>query len=127
MIDADDITSLQKQLAAHRATLVVLLRQVATHTEAYAPPAQISGIAEARREIARLKAALRAAGVVVEDQADDEAAPDEVAVSTGAPIASKSAIETAPGAEQQPRNTTICITGDGNVIGDSNIVSVKKR
>jgi Tfp pilus assembly protein PilF len=79
MTDADDTTNLKAQLAAHRRTLAILLRQVATHTEAYAPPAQLSGIDKARAVIAHLKAALRAAGVAVEDEIGDGAMPDEAA------------------------------------------------
>ena len=86
----DDTTSLQEQLVAHRRTLATLLRQVATHTAAYAPPAQISGIVEARREIARLKAALRNAGVVIEDQAGDEATAEGEARAQRAPGAAVS-------------------------------------
>ena len=82
MTDADDTTSLQDLLAAHRRTLAVLLRQVAIHGTANAPPAQISSIAEARREIARLKAALRDAGVAVEDQVGDEEKSLDVGNST---------------------------------------------
>jgi len=85
MADADDMSSLQAQLAAHRQRLAILLRQVAIHGAAYAPPAQISDIAQARAEIARLKAALRNVGVEVEDQAGDEATPDEVARAQSAP------------------------------------------
>src|SRR5262245_53837856 len=85
MTDADDITSLQELLATHRQRLAILLRQVAIHGSAYAPPAQISDIAEARAEIARLKAALRAAGVVVDDQLGDEATLEEAARAQGAP------------------------------------------
>ena len=67
----DEIEQLRERLAAHRRTLATLLGQVARHTEAYAPPAQLGGIAEARAEIAKIKAALRAEGVAVEDHPDD--------------------------------------------------------
>jgi hypothetical protein len=63
----DDITSLQEQLAAHRRTLAVYLRQLANLGVEHAPPSVHNGIVEARREIARLKAALRDAGVAVVD------------------------------------------------------------
>jgi tetratricopeptide (TPR) repeat protein len=89
MTVADDTTSLQEQLAAHRERLATLLRQVAVHGADHAPPARtgdlLVALAEARREIARLKAALGAVGVAVEDQAGDEAAPDEEAEPAGAP------------------------------------------
>jgi hypothetical protein len=85
MTDADDIKSLQEQLAAHRATLAVLLRQRADLGADHAPPGVHNGITQARAEIARLKAALRDAGVAVEDQAGDVATLDEVAGPVGAP------------------------------------------
>jgi hypothetical protein len=79
MTDVNDTTSLQEQLVAHRERLATLLRQVAIHGASYAPPAQISGIAEARREIAQLKAALRDAGVVIQDEIGDVALPQATA------------------------------------------------
>jgi hypothetical protein len=85
MTDAEEITSLQEQLAAHRATLAVLLRQLASLGSDYAPPGVHHGIAEARAAIERLKAALRAAGLAVDDQAGDEATADEAAAPVGAP------------------------------------------
>ena len=85
MTDADDITSLQAQLAAHRRTLVLLLRQLANLGADHAPPGVHNGIAQARAAIARLKAALRAAGVAVEDQASDEATPDKEAGAASVP------------------------------------------
>ena len=72
MTNADDTNALVEQLVAHRATLAVLLSQLATHTHAYAPPALLTSMAEARAEIARLKAQLRAAGVAVDDAPGDE-------------------------------------------------------
>jgi hypothetical protein len=77
MIDDEETMRLQELLAAHRDTLAILLRQVAIHTEAYAPPAQLSGMADARAQIARLKAALRAAGVAVDDRPGDRATQDD--------------------------------------------------
>jgi hypothetical protein len=67
MTDADNTTSLQEQLAAHRATLAHLLTQRAYFDAGLVPSHVAHGIVEARREIARLKAGLRAAGVAVED------------------------------------------------------------
>jgi tetratricopeptide (TPR) repeat protein len=67
-----EIVHLQELLAAHRGTLGALLRQVAITTEAYALPAQLAGIANARKEIARIKASLRDAGVKVDDWMDDK-------------------------------------------------------
>jgi Tfp pilus assembly protein PilF len=90
MTDADNTTSLQEQLAAHRRTLAVLLRQLANLGADHAPPGVHNGIAEAHREIARLKAALRAVGVAVEDQVDDKATAEEEAGAHQAPGATVS-------------------------------------
>jgi formylglycine-generating enzyme required for sulfatase activity len=85
MTDADNTTYLQELLAAHRRTLAVLLRQLANLGADYAPPGVHNGIAEARAEIARLKTALRAAGVAVEDQVGDVATSDEAAKPAAGP------------------------------------------
>lgn len=74
-MNADELDDLRQLLATHRQTLAILLRQVAKHGEANAPPAQIGGIAEARMRIAELKQALRAQGEAVEDRLGDVAAP----------------------------------------------------
>lgn len=78
MSDAEEITRLHEQLAAHRATLAVLLRQLASLGTDYAPPGVHNGITQARATIAQLKAQLRAAGITAEDQTGDIAAADEV-------------------------------------------------
>jgi hypothetical protein len=70
----DQTAGLRQRLDAHRATLAHYLGQLAIMGSAYAPPAVSAGIREARREIRRIKAALRAAGQTVEDQLDDEGA-----------------------------------------------------
>jgi len=67
-----DIDKQRQRLARHRDTLAILLHQVATHTTAHAPPAQLSGIAEARAGIAQCKATLRGWGIAVADHPDDE-------------------------------------------------------
>ncbi|MBK9942479.1 MAG: hypothetical protein IPP13_12780 [Kouleothrix sp.] len=59
-------------LAAHRRTLAVYLRQLATLGSAYAPPSVPNGMREARAGIRQAKAALRGWGVAVEDLPDDE-------------------------------------------------------
>src|SRR5262245_32598441 len=79
MTDAEEISRLQEQLAAHRATLAILLRQLASLGSDYAPPGVHHGIAEARAAIERLKEQLRAAGLAVDDQAGDQATADEAA------------------------------------------------
>jgi len=71
MIDDDEKISFQARLGAHRVTLAILLRQLASLGADYAPPGIHNGIAEARAAIARLKAHLRASDVAVEDLADD--------------------------------------------------------
>jgi hypothetical protein len=59
-------------LATHRRTLAHLLAQAAQYGgEVFAPPATANGIAQARAEIQRIKAALRAGGVVVEDELNE--------------------------------------------------------
>ena len=75
MLDQEQIDQQLTILAAHRQTLGVLLAQQATLGAAYAPPGVANGLAEARAAIARIKATLRAAGVMVEDLPDDHAAP----------------------------------------------------
>ena len=87
MTDADDTASLQEQLAAHRRTLAILLRQLANLGADHAPPGVHNGIAEARAAIARLKADLCTRGELAGDQAGDLAAPDEMASCHGVGIA----------------------------------------
>jgi hypothetical protein len=74
-MNADELDDLRRLLATYRKTLAILLRQVAQHGEANAPPAQIGGVAEARTRIAELKQALRAQGEAVDDLLADVAAP----------------------------------------------------
>lgn len=70
----DDIEQQLQLLAAHRATLHHWLRQAAQHGGIdLAPPTTGNGIAEARREIASIKVALRDWEVAVADHPDDEA------------------------------------------------------
>jgi hypothetical protein len=77
MPNQDDIAAQEALLAAHRQTLAVLLVQQAKMGAAYAPPALANGMAEARAAIARIKAALRRWGAVVEDLPDDTEAPSD--------------------------------------------------
>src|SRR5690606_24154515 len=74
------LSSLQAQLAHHRESLSILLQQVAIQNWANAPVHQIKSIAEARREIARIKRELRAYGLEVEDLPDDAPRPQEKAI-----------------------------------------------
>src|SRR5688500_12308083 len=76
MLDQDIIAKQLTLLAAHRRTLAHLLQQAAQYGgEVFAPPQTANGIAEARANIARIKAALRAGGVEVEDESNDQAPP----------------------------------------------------
>jgi uncharacterized protein YjeT (DUF2065 family) len=71
------IHDLSSLLATERSRLAILLRQVAMHGWANALPAQISGIAEARSEIARLKAELHQLGEMVVDELLDQETDEE--------------------------------------------------
>ena len=75
MPSPQDIAQYQERLITHRATLASLLIQQATHTSAFAPPAVVSGIREARTAIAQLKATLRGWGESVEDLPADGEVP----------------------------------------------------
>src|SRR5262245_28276366 len=75
--DLSDLDALNEQLAAHRRTLAILLRQLAEQTPTYARPELFHGITFARAEIARLKDALRAQGAVVDDALGDVETPAE--------------------------------------------------
>ncbi len=76
-IDHDAVSHQQRLLAIHRRTLAILLEQQAVHTSAYVPPSVVHGIAEARAQIARIKAALRGWGLPAEDGPDDLAPASE--------------------------------------------------
>jgi hypothetical protein len=76
MLNPDIVNAQLELLAAHRRTLAHLLTQAAQYGGvAFAPPQTANGIAEARAEIQRIKAVLRAGGVVVEEEPGDEAPP----------------------------------------------------
>jgi hypothetical protein len=146
MTDADHITSLQDLLAAQRRTLAVLLRQLANLGADHAPPGVHNGIAEARSEIARLKIALRDAGVEVEDQVSDVAVPgSDTAMSDSRSLATLievlrsgdhsrlpellAALRTLPPeiAQSALRQQDLQITGDGNIVGSGNVAIVVKE
>jgi hypothetical protein len=77
-LDAETIDQQRALLATHRRTLAHLLQQAARYGgEVFAPPQTANGIEEARAAIARIKAALREAGAVVEDEPGDVAAASE--------------------------------------------------
>jgi hypothetical protein len=59
-------------LAAYRRTLAVYLQQQAAIGQAFSPPALVNGITDARHNIRRIKAALRASGLSVSEAPDDE-------------------------------------------------------
>jgi hypothetical protein len=83
-MNTDEIDDLQQLLAANRQRLMILLKQVAKQGEAHAQPGQISGIVEARAEIARLKQVLRTEGVEAAD-APNDSAPEDLPVSKQPP------------------------------------------
>jgi NACHT domain len=72
-LDQETIDQQLALLAQHRRTLAHLIAQAAQYGGAvFAPPATANGIAQARAEIRRIKAALRAGGVQVGDEEIDE-------------------------------------------------------
>jgi hypothetical protein len=72
MLTPDDIVNQQEFLAIYRRNLDHLLEQAAQYGgEQFAPVQTMNSIAEARANIARIKAILRAAGVAVADKPDD--------------------------------------------------------
>jgi hypothetical protein len=78
-LDQETINAQLDLLATHRRTLAHLLQQAAQFGgEVFAPPQTANGIAQARQEIWRIKAALSAGGVAVED------APNDVLLTAGA-------------------------------------------
>jgi hypothetical protein len=68
----DDIDSLQARLTSYRYTLGHYLRQRAMLSGPFEPPGIAAGIAEVRQGIVRLKNALHAWHVPVEDHPDDQ-------------------------------------------------------
>jgi signal peptidase I len=74
---ADEIAEQQQLLHSYRRTLAIYLRQMAEFGgDAYSPPALLNGVDDARRNIARIKALLRRAGIAVADDPDDQAQND---------------------------------------------------
>ena len=71
MSSTEYIQQLQERLKTWRGTLAHHLNQQAIIGSAHVPPATTHGISEARKEIARIKAALRKMGVSVDDLPDD--------------------------------------------------------
>jgi eukaryotic-like serine/threonine-protein kinase len=72
--DQETINAQFQHLAEHRQRLVLLLQQLAKFG-VYTPPYVIIDIRAAQNAIRRIKDQLRAAGVPVDDQPDDEAHP----------------------------------------------------
>jgi hypothetical protein len=70
-LSAEEIGQQQAYLTTHRRTLASYLQRLALLTTAHAPPEITHGIAEARANIARVKAILRTSGVEVMDRPDD--------------------------------------------------------
>lgn len=74
-LDQETIARQLDLLTTHRRTLAHLLQQAAQFSAGYVPAHIANGIAEARAEIRRIKAALREGGVQVEDDLNDDARP----------------------------------------------------
>jgi len=77
-LDQETIDEQQQLLATHRRTLAVYLRQQA-ELGVLAPPGVANGIAVAQSAIRSIKEQLRADGVTVEDQPNDDVQPAAVA------------------------------------------------
>lgn len=85
MPDDEVIVSQQSLLATYRQTLAHLTRQAAFYGgEPFAPPVTAHGLAEARANIARIKAELRMRGRIVADEPNDMP-PSVPSTSTSAP------------------------------------------
>jgi hypothetical protein len=75
-LDQETIDAQLTLLATYRRTLYHLLQQAGQFGgEVFAPPQTVNGIAEARANIARIKAYLRENGTLVKDGPNDEAPP----------------------------------------------------
>lgn len=72
MATPEAISEEQERLATYRSTLAFCLRQEALRGRGALPVVMAQTIVEARRAISRSKTLLRAWGVEVEDQPDDE-------------------------------------------------------
>jgi hypothetical protein len=75
MPSEEEIKAQQELLFAHRRTLFVLLKQRAQIAASYVPPAVATGIEDTRDQIRRIKQNLRAMGIPIDDQQNDEEAP----------------------------------------------------
>ncbi|MEO7910838.1 MAG: CAP domain-containing protein [Roseiflexaceae bacterium] len=106
----DDINRQQERLAAERTRLADLLLQQSKHGSAWAPPAILGGIREARTAIAYSKAVLRAAGMVIDDLSDDFASPDTPAIAMSSPPASN---------QQANGNQNVQVSGQGHIVNVS--------
>jgi len=83
MPSEEDIKAQQELLNVYRRTLFTLLKQRAYITASLVPPAIASGIDEARDNIRRIKQNLRAMGISIDDQQNDDEAPAPPLVSIG--------------------------------------------
>jgi len=126
-LDDEAITQQLALLTAHRRTLAHLLQQAAQFGgEVFAPPQTANGIAQARAEIQRMKAALRDGGVQVEDEPSDEAAALAESVSPRRPGGEQTTISTGgdyAGRDIDKRQGGSFIEGNvyGSVIDQQNI------
>jgi Cdc6-like AAA superfamily ATPase len=77
-LDQDTINAQLELLAVHRRTLAVYLRQQA-ELGVLAPPGVANGIAETQSAIHRIKEQLRADGVLIADEPNDDVQPTAIA------------------------------------------------
>jgi hypothetical protein len=71
MAEPDDVEQQRALLQAYRRSLALLLEQLAQHGSAFAPPALLNNISEARAQIQHIKTHLRQHGIAVEDHLID--------------------------------------------------------
>jgi nucleoside phosphorylase len=87
MASSGDIKQQRDLLDIHRGNLKHYMRQAAAHGgESFSPPMTINGLAEARREIARIKAVLRGWGEMAADEPGDLAAEGSSASPVQPPV-----------------------------------------
>lgn len=111
-------------LTAHRKTLGVYLRQLASLGADHASPGVHNGIAEARAAIAMLKADLRSSGVAIDDQIGDvadETAAGEAIGPVGAP--ERSVRQTIEGGDRniQAVDSAVTVNQSGDTVAGDKV------
>jgi hypothetical protein len=126
MLKEEAIRMQQELLASHRRTLTDLLGQQAPFGADSIPPQVAQAIADARTHIRRIKITLRAAGVAVADQPDDEPPPGPAAPSAQPPGPAAQPIGVQPnvatgGGDYAEGNIdkrhSVSVSGSGSVVG----------